>query len=270
MASSLAGRTLCILGGNGFVGSVLAQQAVNLGANVYAVSRSGDPSSKSAWTNKVHWVKGDSMHPETFKNVLEQSEAVVHTIGTIIDTSLTQMKNPGEQGTYEHMNLETAKSIGKALGDLNQNKKMVYLSASRAPPFLKRYLDTKIEAENYLFSIPSIRTTVLRPGFIYSDDQPHKKLLSYPLGIYANTFKFVDRVFSPNTELKNLLHNFDFVDTTVHVRAVALSALIASFDPRFDGRVLYNDDMETLTNRFLERGYEFPSCRKQQSATQKV
>ncbi len=59
-------------------------------------------------------------------------------------------------------------SIGQALADLNANKKMVYLSASGHPPFIPRYLSTKEEAENFLLNEKNIRTTILKPGFIYS------------------------------------------------------------------------------------------------------
>ena len=71
----------------------------------------------------------------------------MHTIGTLIDSTMFQGKKPGDIGSYEHMNRECAISIGKALAELNLNKKMVYVSASGHPPFLNRYLQTKEEAE---------------------------------------------------------------------------------------------------------------------------
>jgi len=257
MKTSLAGRTLCIIGGNGFVGTAIAHQAVNLGAKVFAVSRSGTPSSKSEWANRVKWVKGDSMNPETFKDVLEESESVVHTIGVLLDSTITQFKKPGDEGSYEQMNRDTAIAIGQTLNDMNKNKKMIYLSASKNPPFIKRYLSTKIEAENYIQRLPHLRTTILRPGFISSEEVPVKKLLSYPVGVYAHLSHFLAKA-AGNSGLGDFIRSVE-VDTTVDVRAVALSALIASFDPRFDGKILYNEDMETLKGRFLERGYDFPS-----------
>ena len=52
------------------------------------------------------------MIPAGFKEKLEEADAVVHTIGTLIDTSFTKFAKPGEYGTYEHLNRETAKMIG--------------------------------------------------------------------------------------------------------------------------------------------------------------
>ena len=256
MKTLLKDRTICVVGGNGFVGTAVAQQAVAFGARVFAVSRRGTPSSKAQWAEKVFWVKGNAMDPSTFKGVLEESEAVVHTIGTLIDSSITRNKKPGEEGTYEQMNRDAAQKVAKTLSEFNDNKKMVYLSASKSPPFIPRYLDTKLEAENYLFGLPNLRGTALRPGFISSDEVANKKLLSYPVGLYANAYKFFEQRLNPSEDIKRFLKNFD-VDTTIDVRAVALSAVIASFDEKFDGRVLFNPDMELLWERFLERGYTF-------------
>jgi len=47
-------------------------------------------------------------------------------------------------------------------------KKMVYLSASGHPPFIPRYITTKEEAENHIFSKKNLKGAALKPGFIYS------------------------------------------------------------------------------------------------------
>ena len=36
----------------------------------------------------------------------------MHTIGTLIDSSVLKGREPGEVGTYEHLNRDTAISIG--------------------------------------------------------------------------------------------------------------------------------------------------------------
>jgi hypothetical protein len=33
-----------------------------------------------------------------------QADAYIHTIGTLIDTSITKWAKPGQKGTYEYMN----------------------------------------------------------------------------------------------------------------------------------------------------------------------
>lgn len=41
------------------------------------------------------------MEAESFGNVLRSSDLVIHTVGTLIDTSVTKRMQPGEAGTYE-------------------------------------------------------------------------------------------------------------------------------------------------------------------------
>lgn len=144
MTSSLTGRTLCLIGGSGFVGRYVAREASNLGAKVFSVSLSGKPPvlTGEPWEDRVKWIKGDALSPNSLESVFKDSEAVVHTIETKVDTSLFKGKKPGEEGTYEHLHFETAKAIGDKLSEI-KGKKMVYLSASKAPPFIPRYLTTK-------------------------------------------------------------------------------------------------------------------------------
>ncbi len=46
---------------------------------------------------------GDSYYPETFENELRESDGIVHTIATLIDTTVTKRAKPGDPGTYEYM-----------------------------------------------------------------------------------------------------------------------------------------------------------------------
>mmetsp|Transcript_4744 Transcript_4744/g.3943 ORF Transcript_4744/g.3943 Transcript_4744/m.3943 type:complete len:157 (+) Transcript_4744:266-736(+) len=153
------------------------------------------------------------------------------------------------------MNRDTAQRIAEKLNEI-QGKKMVYLSASRSIPFIPRYLDTKIEAENYIKSCENLRHTFLRPGFIYSTEVYWRHALKLPVNLYSGAFNFVNGFIKPKTVFKSFLNNID-VDSSVSIKSVSISALIAAFDSDFDGRTLYNDDMETLKTRFLEKGYDF-------------
>lgn len=50
------------------------------------------------------------------------------------------------------MNFETAKRMGDSFNSFsgNKNRNFIYISANHSPPFLSRYLENKIKAENYL------------------------------------------------------------------------------------------------------------------------
>ena len=82
---------------------------------------------------------------------MEQSDACIFTVGTLFEGTCCKKCLPGEKGSYEHMNRDTAKSVGDMLSKIG-GKKMVYLSGSHYPPYKKRYLSTKMEAEEYLSS----------------------------------------------------------------------------------------------------------------------
>mgnify|MGYP002620897579 FL=1 len=253
---SLSGKTLCVIGANGYVGSYVAQQALSLGAKVLSVSRSGRPPHKSGpWAQQVKWHQGNSLNPEGFEDVLKESDAVVHTVGTLIDTSITQFKKPGEPGTYENMNRDPAIAVARKLAEIG-NKKMIFLSASKSIPLVPRYLAAKLEAEEFIFSQKTLRATILRPGVITTKDIPFKYALKYPTACYAAVFNAVYKVV-PDSKMKDFLSNFD-VDYPIDVRAVATAAVISAFDPKFDGKILFNADMESLKNMLDTKGYKFP------------
>jgi nucleoside-diphosphate-sugar epimerase len=253
---ALSGKTLCIIGANGYVGSHVAQQALTMGAKIISVSRSGRPPQKSgAWAQQVKWTQGNALHPEKFEDVLRESDAVVHTVATLFDSSIRQFKKPGEPGTYEEMNRDAAIALGSKLAEL-KDKKMIYFSASKSIPMIPRYLKTKLEAEDFLFSQKDLRVTAMRPGIIYAKDIPFRYALKFPTDIYASLFGAVYNRL-PNSRLRDFLNNFD-VDHAVDIKAVAVSTVIAAFDPKFDGKALHNDDMESLLKMYLTTGYKFP------------
>jgi hypothetical protein len=88
---------------------------------------------------------------------------IIHSVGTLIDSSFTAGIPPGGAGTYEQVNKGSLVSL---LNTLHSPKKIIYLSSSFVLPFGPRYLSTKYEAETILFD-SSHEGYSLRPGFIY-------------------------------------------------------------------------------------------------------
>jgi len=253
MTSSLNGKILTIIGANGYVGSAVARQALLLGAKVNSINRSGAPGKYAPWISQVNWVKGDALNPKPYEDVLRQSDAVIHTVGTLIDTSITKRRRPGEAGTYEHLNRDTAKAIGEKLNEIT-GKKMIYISASKAPPLIPRYLSTKLEAEEYLFHLQNLKVTALRPGFIYSSaDRGWSVPLRFGVDAYATIFGAVNSLVPNNSFVKDILKNVD-VDASIDLESVVISAIVAAFDSRYDGKILFNQDMQTVKREFYRDG----------------
>ena len=226
-----------------------------MGAKVYAISRSGAPKSQAAWTSQIYWIKGDAMNPDTYEDILKETDALVHSLGVLLDSSVTQFKKPGEPGTYEQINRDTAQAIGKKLSDL-KNKKMVYISGAHSPPFLPRYLTTKIEAEEFLFNLPGLKATSLRPGFIYdSKVKSWTGPLHYAVDLYASIYSIVSPLVPNYNVIKNFTKNFN-VEHSIDLDSVAISAIISAFDAKYDGKILLRSDMIEIKENYNKNGFK--------------
>ncbi|KAK6358394.1 hypothetical protein TWF730_007730 [Orbilia blumenaviensis] len=88
-----AQKCLAVFGGNGFLGSKICQAAIQRNWKVISVSRSGEPdwktSSKSGrrpeWADNVTWVSADVFEPATYKPHLADADAVVHSMGLLLE-----------------------------------------------------------------------------------------------------------------------------------------------------------------------------------------
>lgn len=97
--ASLAGKHVVVMGGSGYVGGAFIKKASKLGVKVTAVSRRGQTSDSLIAPN-ISYVKGDATNPEPLREHLESADAVFHTIGTLIDSVITDKKKPGDIGKF--------------------------------------------------------------------------------------------------------------------------------------------------------------------------
>lgn len=78
--------------------------------------------------------------PDKFQDKLDNADVIVHTVGTLFDSTIMGKEKAGGPGTYEAMNRDALKSV---LGALKSKKQVFYLSAVGHPPFIHRYAETK-------------------------------------------------------------------------------------------------------------------------------
>ena len=158
---------LFITGGSGFIGRELVRRAVTGGHEVHSLSRSGRPAVAESWTTEAEWITADVFEPHEWRASLEGCDAVVHTIGIVSTT-------PKEGPITERMDGDSA--IITALEAERANVPVfVFLSAVDTPSFVSNeYVAAKRRAEQAIADL-DIRTVVLRPGLIYTDnnDNPH-------------------------------------------------------------------------------------------------
>jgi uncharacterized protein YbjT (DUF2867 family) len=95
-------KTLAIIGGTGYLGSYIANKAILLGANVICVGRYGKPNPKKYfYNNKITWYRGNCSDPESLAPIFDKVDAVVHSVGTLVDSTILKRAKPGEPGSYE-------------------------------------------------------------------------------------------------------------------------------------------------------------------------
>ncbi|KFY62801.1 hypothetical protein V496_04390 [Pseudogymnoascus sp. VKM F-4515 (FW-2607)] len=210
-------KRVVVCGGNGFLGSRICKYAVARGWDVTSISRSGEPvwssvtssPSTPAWAHRVSWERADILKPSTYKPLLKGADAVVHTMGILLEadykgvvsgrespisglmrafsSSKAGSQNPMErepdedlkpqekdgQLTYELMNRDSAITLAQE-ANREQVCTFAYISAAGGAPILPaRYITTKREAESAIATnFPTMRSIFVRPGFMYDSSRP--------------------------------------------------------------------------------------------------
>ncbi|KAJ1927585.1 hypothetical protein IWQ60_002804 [Tieghemiomyces parasiticus] len=179
-------RKLFVVGGSGFLGEWTKRSSRRHGPTTPA--RPAD-SPATAWQSNVEWVRGDSLRPETYAAHLQSCDAVVHTVGTLLEADYKRLVKAGSlcqaasglikstpttaSVTYETTNRDTALCVADAAAQCPSVRSFVYISATDFLPLIdRRYISTKREAEVALIRHQEFRTLIFRPGFMFSDQQP--------------------------------------------------------------------------------------------------
>jgi len=217
MAAAVAKKKLVVCGGNGFLGSRICKAAVARDWDVTSISRSGEPHWPSVsshqtaptWSKSVAWHSANIFHPESYRSQLEGADAVVHSMGILLEADykgVLQGKEspisglrrafsptkkganinplerkegekiePAERGgelTYELMNRDSAIVLARE-ADSAKVPAFAYISAAAGAPVLPgRYIKTKREAESTIASsFPRMRSLFFRPGFLFDSSR---------------------------------------------------------------------------------------------------
>ena len=91
----LKGKKVLIVGGTGYVGGYIATLLQKCQAEVFTLSRKGVSNIPG-----VQAIKGDIMEAHKFHSLINEMDVIVHSVGTLIDASVTKRAKPGDPGTY--------------------------------------------------------------------------------------------------------------------------------------------------------------------------
>jgi uncharacterized protein YbjT (DUF2867 family) len=155
---------LVVPGGNGFIGAEICRVAVQNGHEVAAFGRTGRPALTPArypWTGRVEWRAADVFEPDTWRDLLDGADAVVHAIATIQEA-------PAQGITFDRVNAESALLVAEEAVEAGAGA-FVFLSVRDTPPFVSSdFLAAKRRAERALpEQYPALRTVSLRPNLVY-------------------------------------------------------------------------------------------------------
>lgn len=114
----------------------------------------------------VEYVKGNCLKVESFKDVLQDVDACIHTVGALFE------KKGHPEKSYQAMNRDTAVNMARELNAhalADAKRRFVMISSAKPPPFLPQYSTTKFEAEAFIVDeCPNLDPTLIRPGFIWN------------------------------------------------------------------------------------------------------
>jgi nucleoside-diphosphate-sugar epimerase len=155
---------LVVAGGNGFIGSEICRVAVQNGHDVAAFGRTGRPGltpARHPWTQDVEWRAADVFAPDTWRDLLDDADTLVHSIATIREA-------PERNVTFERINGESVLHAAQAAEDAGADG-FVFLSVRDTPPFVSdRFRAAKRRAERELAAqYGALRTAILRPNLVY-------------------------------------------------------------------------------------------------------
>jgi nucleoside-diphosphate-sugar epimerase len=166
---------LVVPGGNGFIGSEICRIAVQNGHEVAAFGRTGRPALTPAehpWTQEVEWRAADVFAPDTWRDLLADADAVVHSIATI-------REQPDRNVTFDRINAESVLLAADEAVEAGVDA-FVFLSVRDKPPVVPQtFLSTKRRAERALHEqYPELRTVSLRPNLVYGSRKPGTSTLA--------------------------------------------------------------------------------------------
>jgi len=156
--------TLVVPGGNGFIGREICRIAVENDHDVVAFGRSGRPNlvpREDPWVSDVEWRAADVFVPESWRDLLDGADALVHCIATI-------RQDPEQELTFERVNAESALVAAEEATNADVDS-FVLLSVRDTPPCVSgRFLAAKRRVEQEVPGrYPSLRFVSLRPNLVF-------------------------------------------------------------------------------------------------------
>ena len=154
-------RSVCLLGGTGFVGHSIVRRLIERGYRVRVLSRRIHRHRDLLVNPEVELLEGSPHDPDTLQRAFEGQDAVINLVGILNER--------GHDGSgFRAAHVELAEKV-VAAATAQGVRRLLHMSALHAdmdnPP--SHYLRTKGEAEKVVFATDAFPVTVFRPSVIF-------------------------------------------------------------------------------------------------------
>ncbi|UZJ56549.1 hypothetical protein CBS101457_005869 [Exobasidium rhododendri] len=137
---------LLVVGGNGFLGSAIVKQALSRQWEVVSISQSGKPfvtpaGHRPAWSSSSHltWKAADALQPGTYEEVVKSCDAVVHTIGILLESDYKGKTSGGSTQIWQGLKKGWGIGSDSASNPLKDDMGAESSSSSSPPPSATTY-----------------------------------------------------------------------------------------------------------------------------------
>lgn len=141
-------KKILVVGSSGFVGNHMMKALAKKHPNIAIIGMSRTAKPREDITKNlanVSYVKGDCLDPTSYLHHLKDIDGIIHCVGTLVE------KRGKPHLSYDALNRDAAINMASVLEEVALERKttltFVMISSEKAPPFLDRYLTSKIEAE---------------------------------------------------------------------------------------------------------------------------
>lgn len=161
-------KTICVLGGSGFVGHHLVALLARRGYRVVVPARRREPIKDLAVLPGVEVVQANVHDVNVLKEVLRGADAVINLVGLLHETAAGQMETERTQrGSFHYAHVELVRRTVQAcfVADV---PRLIHMSALGADPVARSaYQRSKAAGEEVAREARYLRTTIFRPSVIF-------------------------------------------------------------------------------------------------------
>lgn len=162
----MAGRTVFITGGTGFMGRSLIPEILKRGHTVRALARRG---SEAKLPSGCAVITGDPLDRATFASEIRPADTFVQLVGV-------SHPSPAKASQFRTVDLQSARESIAAATEAGVEH-FIYVSVAQPAPIMKAYIEARAEAEALIGESGLQRATILRPWYVLGPGRQWPRIL---------------------------------------------------------------------------------------------